>query len=529
LEISMESPIGSLNDMELPGLDINNNPSVHSTASIEKEIETAEEYLQLGNAQPGTNTLTGLPMPHKTQPTTLTDVGNAQRLVNLYGPDLRYCYERKKWLSWNSRYWEWDAGDKIIERAKDTIRSIYREAADEQDTANRTALVNHAKSSEREQRIKAMIKLAESIQDIPVKMQELDTDPWLFNCNNGTINLKTGFLQPHNKEDLITILVPIDYSPDAQSPVWDAFLMQVMKNDPEMVKYLQRLVGYSMTGDNSCQIVPFLYGLGRNGKTTALNCIRDMLGEYGTRVSTDVFMQLDKNFGGHKEGLANLRGKRFVVGSEINAERRLNAALIKDITGGETIKADRKYEHEVEYKPTYKVWFFGNHKPEIRDSTLGMWRRVKLIEFNFTVPEKEVDPYLELKLKAELPGILVWGVRGCTAWRLEGLAEPKKVTDATMNYRQEQDILADFIEDCCILEPSARVSKADLRWAYEKFCSNESSKPFSDKVFKSRLVDRGITDGHSGSIRWWNGIKLKSPALTGIWGQAGQQIHQSPT
>jgi len=440
----------------------------------------------------------------------LTDLGNAERLASEFGDRLRYCYERNRWLFWTGKVWEWDWGNKVKALTKLAVRNIYHAAADEPDEKRRKELASHARSSESDHRINAMISLAESEPGISVKMTELDTNPWLFNCLNGTIDLATGQLLPYHKEDLLTVIAPVEYHPDAPCPRWLTFLDQVTDGNAELQGYLQRAVGYSLTGDTKNQVLFFLYGLGNNGKSTFTTTIRKLSGEYGCRASTDLFMVKDKKAGGGpKEGLANLKGKRYVVASELEDGRRLAVSLIKDMTGGETIKADRKYEHEVEYQPTHKIWLVGNHKPVITDTTLSIWRRVKLIPFTVTIPDNEIDPDLPSKLEKELPGILAWAIKGCLDWQRYGLKEPNTVTTATANYRHEQDILGDFIEDCCILEPLTSISKADLKSRYETWCK-DNIDPVSQRTFKARLFERGIIDGKSGSTRCWKGITLKS-------------------
>ena len=218
----------------------------------------------------------------------LTDLGNAERLVQQYGGIIRYCYERKKWLVWTGKAWSWDTGAKITALAKATVRSIYHEVAAEADEKRRKALLAHAVASENEARIRAMINLAQSERGIPTTINDLDTNPMLFNVQNGTINLKTGELLPHRKEDLITVTVPIEYDPQAEPSVWLWFLDEVTNYNLELQRYLQKAIGYSLTGDTSEQILFFLYGLGNNGKSTFLTTIRRMLDGYGERVNTDL-------------------------------------------------------------------------------------------------------------------------------------------------------------------------------------------------------------------------------------------------
>lgn len=456
----------------------------------------------------------------------LTDMGNAERLVRCYGDKLRYCYERKRWLVWNDKVWEWDAGSKITALAKLTVRNIYHEAGDEPDEKKRKELADHARRSESGHKIDAMINLAQSEQGIPVKVTELDTNHWLFNCLNGTLDLKSGQLSPHRKEDMLTILVSVEYRPDAQCPRWLNFLDRVAGDNAELVGYLQRAVGYSLTGDTKNQVLFFLYGLGSNGKSTFVTTIRKLVGEYGERVNTDLFMVKDRNAGGPKEALANLRGKRYVIASELEDGRRLAVSLIKDMTGGETIKADRKYEHEVEYQPTHKLWLVGNHKPVIADTTLSIWRRMKLVPFIITIPDKEINLNLPAKLEKELQGILTWAVKGCLDWQRSGLSEPGAVRDATASYRHEQDILGDFIEDCCTLGSIESIPKSELKGEYQRWCEENSVEPVKQRTFRARLIERGITDrkGAKGIRLWW-GIRLSAQqALEGKGGKTSDDL-----
>jgi len=459
----------------------------------------------------------------------LTDMGNAERLVSRYGDVLHYCYERKRWLVWNGKVWEWDAGNKVAALAKLAVRNIYYEAGDEPDEKKRKEIAGHAAKSESDYRLNGMINLAQSEHGIPIKMTDLDTSHWLFNCLNGTIDLRSGKLLPHRKKDLTTVLVPIEYNPNAKCNLWMQFLDRVTGSNIDLINYLQRVVGYSLTGDTRSQTMFFLYGLGSNGKSTFITTIRKLTGDYGAKANTSLFMTKDKNSSGPSEDLANLQGKRFVTASEIEDDRRLAVVLIKEMTGGEAIRADRKYEHEIEFQPVHKIWLVGNHKPVITDTTLSIWRRMKLIPFTVTIANDEIDPNLPAKLESELPGILLWAVRGCLEWQRCGLGEPKAVTSATSDYRHEQDILGDFIDDCCLLKPTAAVPKHDLKTAYEEWCNNTGSQPVSQKTFRARLIERGITEGKSGSTRYWRGIVLlEAEGQQGQLGQEGQKGQEFP-
>ncbi len=446
----------------------------------------------------------------------LTDVGNGKRLIQYHGHDLHYCYERNKWLYWTGENWEWDAGAKIMELAKETARHMYREAAEEPDDNKRKDLISHALRMESNARLSAMIECAQSEPGIPIKETELDADPWLFNVLNGTINLKTGELQPHNREDLQSIIIPVTYDPAATSPLWQSFLDRITgnhnpKDQEELKDFLQRAVGMSMTGQATSEVVFFPYGTGANGKTKFTETILHLLGAYGQTLPADALMNQKMSNGSHNESIANLRGKRYVVTSEIKQGSELNEGLLKSLSGGDTYRASRKYEHEIEFTPTYTLWMMGNHKPIIKDTTESTWRRLRLIHFNVTIPPSERDEKLLEKLLAELPGILNWAVTGCLQWQKEGLGYPDVIRMATMAYRADSDVLGEFIDDCCVLDFQGYVKKADLKKSYEDWCHDTGVEMIKQTTFKTRLQEKGIRDYKgTGGVRFWKGIRLQT-------------------
>jgi len=339
---------------------------------------------------------------------------------------------------------------------------------------------------------------------------------WLFCVENGVIDLRSGELRPGKQEDMITMQTPVVYGAEAKAPRWLQFLDQVTGSNTELISYLQRGVGYSLTGETKAQLWFFLYGLGTNGKTTFTMTIRRLMGDYGVRIDSDDLMIKDKKARGSnpKEGVADTRGKRYAVASEVQDGKRLDIGLLKDMSGQDSIKARRLYEHEVEFLPTHKLWMFGNHKPVITDTTHAAWRRLKLIPFNFEVPENEIDDDLPTKLDMELPGILNWAIAGCLEWQSQKLSEPAVVTDAVAAYRHDSDILADFIEDCCILEYATTVPKSELKEAYENWCKDNGQEPITRNTFKNRLMEKGIGEGRSSDhkTRIWRGIRERTPA-----------------
>lgn len=439
----------------------------------------------------------------------LTDLGNARRLVKRHGENLRYCHLWGKWLVWNGRRWEKDETGAVLRLAKETVRSIYNEASQEVEDAVRRKIADHARKSESALRIRAMVALAESEPGIPVLPGELDRDPWLLNCANGTIDLRTGELRPHRREDLITKIVPVEYDPEAPCPTWLAFLERIMDGKKKLIAFLQRAAGYSLTASTQEQCFFLLYGTGANGKSVFLTTILAVMGDYGIQAAPDLL--LAKSGESHPTEIADLFGARLVVATETEAGRRLAENLVKQLTGGDRLKARFMRQDFFEFEATHKIWLATNNKPIVKGTDYAIWRRIKLIPFTVTIPPEERDKSLPAKLRRELPGILAWAVEGCLEWQKRGLDEPAEVTAATAAYRDEQDILGSFITDCCIVNPLAKVAAKNLYKAYVNWCEENGEHPLAQRNFGMRLTERGFTSQRGTAGRhFWQGIGLRS-------------------
>jgi putative DNA primase/helicase len=357
-----------------------------------------------------------------------------------------------------------------------------------------------------------MIDLARSETGVPVQPQELDAAPFLLNCHNGTIDLQTGAMRPHRRQDLLTMMIPIEFNPAALCPVWEAFLLRILP-DADVRTFLQRLVGYSLTADVREQILIFLFGSGSNGKSTFISTLEALVGDYACRTRADVLMQ-DRH--GPNRGatpdLVKLQGRRLVTVTELQDSQRLDEALIKDLTGGDTISARDVYKSGVVFRPTHKLWLAGNHKPVITGTDTGIWRRPRLIPFTETISETERDASLSAKLLQELPGVLAWAVRGCLDWLQCGLQTPVAVMAATQEYRIEQDHLAMFIDECCVLSNNARIGRADLWDAYDAWHKRTGESGYQSATKLSREIKNrpGISDLKTDGKRFWLGIGLRS-------------------
>ncbi len=441
-----------------------------------------------------------------------SDLGNAERLAHRHGAELRYCPTWKRWLVWDGRRWRQDDTGEIVRRAGATVRGIVNEAAGAERESWK-ALLKWAATSESAARIKAMISLCESLPGIPVMHSDLDRNPWLLNVENGTLDLRVGELRPHDRADLITKLAPVAYDPAAECRRWLALVDRAMGGRADLVAFLQRAVGYSLTGSVREQCLFLFHGGGANGKSTIVESLLALLGDYATAGAPNLLMERPGD--PHPTEVADLCGARMVHCPETQKGRRWDEALLKKLTGGDTLKARRMCQDFWGFEPTHKLFVSANHRPRVSGTDHGIWRRIKLVPFLVTIPEHEQDRDLLVKLRAEWPGILRWAVQGCLDWQRYGLGLPEEVRDATAAYRQEQDILGDFLAARCVLDPQIKIARQELRKAYESWCEETGERPHSARTLAAELKERGITDGgtvrHLGKIvDAWKGIRLKT-------------------
>lgn len=441
------------------------------------------------------------------QPFNRTDLGNARRLVAQHGGALRYCHPWGKWLAWAGDRWQVDETGLVHRFANSVVARLHAEASAQVDEAARKVLSTWALACESEKRLNSMVSLARRLPGIPILPGELDAWPWLLNCPNGTLDLRTGKLGPHVRDDHLTLRTGTPFDPDAACPAWDAFLLRVMGGDEDLIGFLRRAVGYGLTGDVSEHAIFFLYGKGRNGKSTFLGAIQHASGDYAITVNADLL--ISKSQDDHPTGVADLQGRRFVATIEVEDGRRLAESLVKSLTGGDRIRARRMRQDFYEFDPTHKLFLAANHKPTVRGTDEGIWRRIKLVPFAVQIPPEEVDRNLPAKLRAEAPGILAWAVRGCLEWQAGGLREPAAVAEATAGYRAEMDVLADFLAERCILIDGARCKASDLYRAYVDWCKETGTQALSMRRFGLVLTDRGIRPDKSGSVNWRLGVGLR--------------------
>lgn len=461
----------------------------------------------------------------------LTELGNAERVVYYHGKNIKYCNELE-WLIWNGKYWEGDNKRQIEAITAKTLRGLYEESRNEEEAYRKKQLADWAKKCEK--RAIRVNTILDTKPMVSVKKKDFDAHSYLFNCDNGVIDLKTGELLPHDRDLLLTKISPIHYDKEAECPNWIKFLKSIFitkdnESDQEIIDFLQKAIGYSLTGITKEQVMFFLFGNGRNGKSTFINTIQDLLGQYGRQTNSDTFIK-KKNDSGINNDVARLDGARFVSAVESEEGQQLSESLVKQITGGEKMSARFLRQEYFEFTPEFKVFFTTNHKPIIKGSDEGIWRRIRLVPFTVTIPKEKVDSDLPTKLAKEMPGILRWAVEGCLKWQKEGLGEPKAVKEATEGYRQDMDILGPFLDENCIINPSAKIEAKAIYENYTKWCFSNNEMELKNRAFYRQLEIRGFKKEKGAKNKtFFHGITLNQFAGGSLFPSEGNGVTEGVT
>lgn len=441
----------------------------------------------------------------------LNDGGNADRLIDLFGKDLRFC-DGLGWLKWDGR--RWAASDGPWAEVEACAKLVRDEGARVGGDLG-SALVAWGKKSGNAKEIANAIRVAEHRVELRVEATDLDADPWLFNCGNGTIDLRTGTVREHRRADLITKISSVEYDGSATAPRFVTFLRECMAGDEEVVGYVLRFLGYCLTGSVREHVFGLWHGpSGRNGKSVLLNILLHVLGEYGGTLPPSVL--LASKHEQHPTALMSLRGLRFVASNEVPEGQRFNESLVKQLTGGDRIKARAMRQDFVEFEPTHKLVLACNARPLVREHGPAFWSRVAQVPWEVSFRGRE-DRHLEETLRREAPGILRVLVAASASWSAGGLAPPAKITDAGADYRESQDVVGAFLEETCESGPGFSTSRSVLFSAYKYWAEDAGEFLHGKHAFNRIIQERGfalVKPRGGGEI--WQGIRVRPSGLAAV-------------
>jgi len=440
-----------------------------------------------------------------------SDLGNAKRFVREFAERVKYCNDWGTWLIFDGRKWEKDRTLQIEDMAKTIPACIHEEASRSITPEERMRIAKHALKSESAYSIKEMLKLAASDPTIAITHEAFDKDLMMLNVLNGVVDLRSGKLVDHDPNFMMTKLAPTEYNLEASSEVWDNFIKDVTGGDEELIKFIQKSVGYSLTGNTSENVLFFVYGPTATGKSTFLEAVKSVLGDYAKTADFESFLKRNGN-SGPRDDVAILEGARMVVSVEVDEGKRLAEGLIKQLTGGDTIACRPLYKSTIQFVPAMKLWMAANHKPKVSAEDGAMWGRIRMLPFDRTIPLDKREPALKARLKDTKetgPAILAWAVKGCLMWQQEGLKAPKRVNEATDSYRQSQDIIGDFIEAYIEACEGETLPRSKVYEAYKEWCDKSGERSLTQTTLTQKLLERGWKEGPRGRERTFAGYKLK--------------------
>jgi P4 family phage/plasmid primase-like protien len=441
----------------------------------------------------------------------LTEYGNAQRLYDLHGPYLRYVYDSKSWLIWSADAWSWDRdGATVRSYAAALHQVIYKEG--ERYIVDAEHFGKWARKSQEERVVKAAVHLLSDFAPLRLPLAYVDADPFLigFDQARQVIDLGSGTTRAAVPEDYVTKSLNVHSVGDAaKAERWIQFLDQIFGGDQELIDWLHRFCGYLLTGSMREQIFLFCHGLGANGKSVFIEVLKYILGDYARAIAPETLADSKRQGGSATPDLAALIGARLVMCNETEDNIAMAESLVKSLVSGDSMAVRPLYAAPIQFTPVFKLVMAGNHKPIVHGNDNGIWRRIRLIPFNRTFAPAERDPNLLAKLKAEAPHILAWMIEGCLKWLQQGLGDtPPAIEGATNEYREDQDIVGRWLEECTKPDPQGEESTTALYASYESWCHKNGLRPSSTLVLGRRLSERGFKQRKSNSKRLWGGLTL---------------------
>lgn len=416
-------------------------------------------------------------------PRSWDDTGNASRFMDHFGDLVRYSFIDKKWYFYNGSFWEVDFRGNVRNLIDLMVEDMAKEPI---------AAFGELTQEEAEKEFRKHIKRSRSnsgkkaIQDelkhrVPVMPEEFDRERMMLNTKNGYLDLTSGVLHEHDMSKMFSRETNAEFTDNTDAPEWHQFLTEIFDGDKELMNYIQKAVGYSLTSSTKEQVMFILHGGGRNGKSLFLETISDLLGTYANTMQATSIMV--KQNTGINSDIARLKGARLVTSSEPNEGFRFDEGLIKQLTGGDKVTARKLYGEEFEFNPEFKLWLATNHKPIIRGTDDGIWRRMIVIPFNVQIPEHKVDKDLKYKLQREASGILNWAVDGCLKWQREGLETPGSIKESVKVYRSEMDVIEAFVEDCLVKDPDRTIPASQVYKIYKQWANDNTQYLMSSTKF----------------------------------------------
>lgn len=422
-----------------------------------------------------------------------TDIGNGERFVHKHGAELRHIEETGQWLKWTGSRWKPVPPSQIWGLAKKVSKSIHNEARDAKEQGETRQLSAWAAQSGNESKLRSMISMASKSEPVSVSMDDFDTNPYWINCQNCVVDLKTGNSVDHDPEMYVSKQARAEYHPHAGCERWSAFLDQIFPNDPELISYMQKCMGYAITGEVGEQRLMIWYGLGANGKTTLAETLISILGDYAKPIDMDLLLSNDKSQVRTLESIGSLKGIRLAVASETESTKSLAVAQVKRITGGETLIGAAMHKGQFHFPPTHQIIMLSNHLPMVKDGSHSIWRRILPVPFGARFTGKDINPRLKDELLSERDGIFAWLVRGAVRYYAEGLGEPpQRVRELSEQYQDSNDVLGRFIRDQLIADPKGEIPAQRLYAVYDGWCGRCMETPVPSNFFPSGLKERGI-------------------------------------
>jgi putative DNA primase/helicase len=433
----------------------------------------------------------------------LTEAGAAERFVRLHGAAVRFIHPRGHWLVWGDHRWVRDIDAAVPRLGLEFVHDWQREAVELTSRERREAVLTFTMKLERRDALNSVLALAATMKPVADDGTGWDAAPMLLGVPNGVVDLRTGTLRPGSREDKITMSTAVPFDADATCHRWESFLSDIFNGADDLVEFIWRVIGYSLTGDTGEQCLFLCFGTGANGKSTLLLILKFVLGDHAWNMP---FSTIEMNQRGSiPNDLAALAGRRFVMAAETNDGTRLNESRIKALTGSDPVTARFLHAEFFEFEPVAKFWLSVNHKPTVKDDSRGFWRRIRLVPFRQTF---DVNPKLADELRAEAPGVLAWAVRGCLAWQAQGLNPPALVTAATAEYAQDSDALGAFVDDALDLEPASELLASEL---YEHYCMWAKKQGLGDRerltatAFGRKMTERFPKIRRAGCA-WYQGV-----------------------